>query len=144
MVILTKHPWDWYYLSKNPGINWSIIKNNPTIDWDYYCISRHPNITIKTIKSNPDFAWDWYGISQNPNITWNYIKDNLDKPWSWYGISKNKNITWESLNALTNLSDNELNWEYLSLNFDLYKIDSKVIRIYFAAKYILKHKIWST
>ncbi|HEY9701916.1 MAG TPA: hypothetical protein V6C58_05700 [Allocoleopsis sp.] len=59
------------------------IKKNPKLPWDWKYLSCNPGITSKDIKDNPDFPWDSDGLSRNPNFNSDFIKENTSN-WDFY------------------------------------------------------------
>jgi hypothetical protein len=132
--------WNWEEICWNPNLTWNDVKNNPNKPWNWDTLSYHPDITWDIIQENPKYPWNFVYICRNPNISLEIIQANSDKLNDYYMISCNPSVSWEMLKVLVIKSkDKNLNFDYLSLNFDLYKIAPHVIRRYFAAKSILRY-----
>ncbi len=121
--IVRKNPgvWNYYLLSLNENIPFSVIREDPNLrSW----ITSIPNISWDIIKNNPEFSWDFYQISSNPNITQKIVKNNPEYPWYKCDPQSgnnnpwlcNPNMKWKDLvdespeNTLYDLSFNKFNY----------------------------------
>jgi len=91
-------PWNWHHLSANPCVTLDIVKDTldkPKFSWSFFALSKNPNITIDFIKEFGPQRFEWFYISRNPSITWADVLNNPDLPWKYNGLSMNPNITWD-------------------------------------------------
>lgn len=108
---------EWYYLSKNLSIPWSIdlilsFKNK----WDWKCLSSNISLPwdihfIETFKDK----WDWYNLSMNKSLPWDKKLIELFKDkWNWTALSRNEMTLWDE-ELLTKYQD-KWDWKWLSDN----------------------------
>jgi hypothetical protein len=97
--------WNWYELSKNQTIDWSIeLIEKFTDEWEIWGIKR----------------WDWHELSNNKNLDWNivFIEKYKDK-WSWQQLSKNTELPWNE--ELIEKYKDKWSWERLHLNPSIFE-----------------------
>jgi len=123
-----------YEVSRNPGITWKDIVDNPEYRWSWRGISRNPNITFKIVLENLLKEWDWRALSRHPNITWDMIIENPDLPWKKRCVSLNPNITWD---IIRDNPEWPWDWRYLSKN-KFSKHNMEQIILFFRAHIISK------
>ena len=80
------NPWNWAYLSMNPGIKFSDVLEHPNNPWDWICLSRNPGIKFSDVLEHPNKPWDWAYLSRNPGIKFSDVLDHPEKPWDWEGL----------------------------------------------------------
>lgn len=99
-----------FQLSYNLNINWKIVCENPNYNWDYYELSKLPGITIQNILDNLHLKWSFYYVSKRLDVTWEIVKAHFNLPWNYYILSSNPNIKWQHVCENKNLP-----WDYYKL-----------------------------
>lgn len=151
-------PWDWERASSNPNLKFKLILDNDDIQdkgWNWYELSKNPGITVEEILIDRDLPWDIDGLSWNKNITEEFIDkftvregEYIDtrvalkrfSSWDWRGISSNLNITlndvlechffrplwgWKEISRNPNftlkdiLEHPEIPWEWKSVSMNI-------------------------
>ena len=116
-----EYPWDYFYVSLNPNLNFTFIlkspniMNHPEYPWDFTCgVSNNPNLTINLINKYPNDRWDFYNVSCNPGITMQDIINHPEYPWDWEeSICDNPNLT---IQFIKQFPSKEWNWSLISSN----------------------------
>lgn len=102
-------PWHWDVVSMNVTITLRIVTDNlnhPHCEWNWYWLSRNPGLSVDEILNSPDLPWDWDGVSRNPNLRYEHVAEHPDKAWNWREISANHlhfNWMFEKLQRLRQL-----------------------------------------
>jgi hypothetical protein len=143
MDMVLSHPlksWNWYCLSKNPGITttdilqnldqpwkWSVVADNPSIDiveiiaksgaplssFEWVGVSRHASVTMKRVLEHLDWPWWWGWLSSNCNFGVKEALAHPNQPWEWWQLSRNPNVTFQDI---LDHPDKPWKWYYVSLN----------------------------
>jgi hypothetical protein len=92
---LSKYPWNFKILSKNPFSSIKMIEQNIELPWDWEAVSKRKDLTWSIIKNNLNLPWDWMAISKSSAITWDIFKENRDLPWNIKNFNYNENMTWD-------------------------------------------------
>jgi hypothetical protein len=104
-----------WLISKNPGITWEDINNNPDYPWNTYFVLRNPNINQEHIDMllknrklaaprfqafNPDTSPYWthnrYMLNTD-KISWEVVKKNPKIVSPRFYISRCPNLVWDML-----------------------------------------------
>ena len=114
--ILTSYPINYYRISSNIKITWSIITNNQSNSWNYDLIAtmlaKSPIITWEVINANPENLFNPYS-SYNVHVTWAIVQENIEKHWNYDYLCSNQNITWNHIQTHFDVLNNS---DYISLN----------------------------
>lgn len=99
---------DKFNLSSSTEINWSIVRDYPTIHWNWSKLTINPSISLHDILNNHQYPWNWDKLSYHKELTKGDIIAN--KPWNWPYLSKRFNIPWNEIhnNNQLNYNDNYL------------------------------------
>ena len=106
-----------FYISRNPGITFQDILDNPQIKWRWQGVALNPNVTFGDLLTNRDKCVNDLGnvfgdyVSDSPNITMDIVLANPDIEWNWLYLSRNPKITWT--NVLNNIN---LPWDWKELS----------------------------
>jgi hypothetical protein len=138
-------PINYYKLSRNENLTWTMIKNNPTKNWHWYAISGHNNITLDIIEQYPNDSiapgcpkWNHHTLTHNPNMTFEFIIKHPEIDWDWYHINQNI-VTPEIFEEYQNIHELGFpKWSYRSFVTNKSFISSKYIND------ILKHSLFLT
>jgi hypothetical protein len=76
-------PWDWFKLSKHPGLEWGFVMEYVYKPWNWREVSKHSGLVFDDVRTFSDKNWDWTAISDHPNITLKMIADYPDYFWSF-------------------------------------------------------------
>lgn len=96
---------DFYFISKNPNLNWEFICKYINQQWDWsYLTTVMP---LKIITENPSYPWSYINLCLNSELTWDYIKKNINENWNWFLLSSHICITLDIVKQTPNLNWNE-------------------------------------
>lgn len=122
-------PWDWQALSSNSMFTCSLcdLLSLEIFKWDWAAISGRldvefdNNSLLNTIDQSV-ITWDWAKISHRNDLSFdeNFIMKTYNLPLDWYAVSGSINFV-PSINILSKLSVNVLDWNAISKNPHLSK-----------------------
>ena len=69
--------------AQNNNIKMNDIRNNIDLPWNYDWLSFNPNLEISFVKEHPTEKWNYTYMSQNINITMNDVLENINFPWDY-------------------------------------------------------------
>lgn len=122
-IINYKHKnWNFNLLSKNPGIKYTDILDNPKLGlWNYKYISENPNLRIQDILNFPEKSWDMFEFSNNPSLSWSDVLNNPELNWNFTNLSSNPCVNIDIIKKYPNsfissYFKDEQQWSYFDFN----------------------------
>lgn len=79
----------WEYLSMHSELDWTLCIDYPELPWDFWYLSQNPHIDWEIVDdllfSHPALVneWDWSALSQADSLTREFVESNPGLPWKY-------------------------------------------------------------